>query len=176
MRKVLTAVMAGAATLLIGVGPGLASDPPNYGSTVTCRYKTYEGTAFAGQAKVRKIVVSPPRMFAKSGQQTVGWRFIVSRTYGTEAAKTTYVSPIETAVASTTVAAAFATMSVAVSLPRVENLSWLEYRVTLRLIWYRGNGTVQSKITYPMPTYTMFYNGDPDRGYASCWGIVLWGP
>lgn len=163
-RRALIAASLGLCLTLAGAsGPALAgTTPPNYGSTVMCRYHTNSpGPAFT--AKIRKIIVTPPEMFAKSGQQTVGWRYVVQRTIDEGAYpshQVTYKSPIDKASATTAKAANFETMSVGVALPSVDNLRDVTYQVELKMMWYRANGSVQSTASYLMPTYSVHVKGD----------------
>jgi hypothetical protein len=120
-------------------------------------------------ARLRKITVTPPEMFAKSGQQTVGWRFVVRRTINEgdyPSHQVTYTSPIQTRTATTSEAADFDLQRVAVTLSTsVEDQRDVFYQVVLKLYWYRANGSVQSSTTYLMPDYTVRVKG-PDWQYT----------
>ena len=144
--------------------------PPDYGSTVACKYHTNEDLNWSFTAKFRRIVVAPPQMFATSGRQMVGWRFVVERglaLYYGDVPTTwtvTYTSPTEKRFATTTRAAAFETMRVGVTLPKGdwENRD-VKYEVKLQMFRYGANGSVRSKTSYLMPDYVLYVNGqDPD--------------
>jgi len=158
---ILGLTLAALAVVVSGAPVLAGSVAPNYGSTVTCNYRTNSpGPAF--NANVRKIIVTAPKVFAKSGHQTVGWRFSVWRTIDEgdhPSHKVTYRSPIQRATATTTRAAVFNTKSVGVALPNVEELRNVSYQVVIRMIWYRANGSVQSATSYLMPTYTVHVQG-----------------
>ena len=119
-------VLAGLAAVM-SVSPVTARTPaPDFGSTVQCNYRTKSpGPAFTAR-RFRKFVVTPPQMFALSGQQKVGWRFAVRRTIDEEDfpfPEVTYQSPIQIANATTINAAAFQTMSVGVAVPHERRVS-----------------------------------------------------
>lgn len=175
---ILGLVLAALATV-VGVGPALAgTTSSDYGSTVKCNYRTSSpGPAFT--AGLKRIIVAPPKMFAKSGQQTVGWRFIVRRTIDEgdyPSHHVTYRSPIQTATATTVKAADFESMRVDVALPKnIEDPRNVFYEVVIRMIWYRPDGSVKSTISYLMPDYTVRVRGDgwayTEGGYETCEGV-----
>ena len=181
-RAMLAAWIALALACITSAGTALAGNgSTDYGSTVTCNYRTNSpGPAFT--AKVRKIIVSPPEIFAKSGSQTVGWSFSVQRTIdeGIPSHKVTYRSPTERAKATTSKAAVFPAMSVGVALPTVDSLRDVSYQVVLRMTWYRVDGRVQSTVSYLMPVYTVhvqgngwkYTEGDHDVCEAVQWAAV----
>jgi hypothetical protein len=171
-------VMAALATM-VGIGPALAGTaPPDYGSTVLCKYRTNSpGPAFT--ARLKRINVSPPAMLAKSGQQTVGWRFVVRRTIDEvwrdyPSHHVTYRSPIQKATATTVKAADFDSMGVDVALPTTVDPRDVYYEVVIRMTWYRPDGSVNSAISYLMPDYTVRVRGDgwayTEGGYDTCEG------
>jgi hypothetical protein len=142
--------------------PVTAATPPTsaYGNTVECRYQLPGGV---GNFALKKFVVTPPKLYAKSGTQKVGWRFFVTRTmnWGGGPVKVTYTSPTSKATATTTKTAVFDSKSVEVQLPNIGDLAYqsVSYTVTLKLFWYWPNGGVQSKTTYQMPYMKAIYNG-----------------
>jgi hypothetical protein len=153
--------------------------PPDYGSTVACKYHTNEDTNWSFKAKFRRIVVTPPQMFATSGRQTVGWRFVVERGislyYGDEPTTwtVTYTSPTEKRVATTTRAAAFDSMRVGVTVPKGDwDASDVEYQVKLQMFRYGANGSVHSKTSYLMPTYELYVNGEDWDQESLCLGLA----
>jgi hypothetical protein len=171
------------ATLAVamGVSPAMAGGAAyDYGITVKCNYRTNSpGPAYT--ARLKSIVVTPPEMFAKSGQQTVGWRFAVRRTIDEgdyPSHKVTYQSPIQKAKATTTNAADFQTMSVDVTLPTtVEDQRDVFYQVAVTMLRYRPDGSVKSRTTYLVPQYKLHVRGDgwkyTEAGYDNC-GAVQW--
>jgi hypothetical protein len=153
-RLIPVALLATLAVAAIGVSPVAAATPPtsDYGNTATCRYRA-PGDGPSYNFRIKKIVVTPPQLYAKSGTQKVGWRFVVTRSTssGADPWTVTYRSPTEKASATTSQPASFTTESVDVQIPNVENVTTVRYHVTLKLFWYRANGTVQSQTTYVMP-------------------------
>ena len=111
--------------------------------------------------RLNKFVVAPPVVYGNKSPQTVGWRFVVTRAtnWGGDPWKVTYRSPIQKASATTTQAAAFTSKSVDVAIPNVDNVTSVWYHVTLKLYWYRSNGTVASQTTYLMPWMKWVQNG-----------------
>jgi hypothetical protein len=158
------ALVTFAAATVAFAGPVAAATPPtsDYGNTVECRYRA-PGTGPAYDFLLKKFVVTPPKLFAKSSTQKVGWRFSVTRTlgWGTGPTKVTYTSPIQKASATTSHAAAFTSQSVDVQLPNIGDTPYqsVSYTVTLKLFWYNANGTVQSKTVYQMPYMKWILNG-----------------
>ncbi len=149
-----------------------ATAAPDYGAVVNCRYHTKADTNWAFTTPLRRIAVSPPQVFATRGQQTVGWRFSVSRLIneGDNPEWTvTYTSAIQKRSATTTRAADFTTKRVGVTLPKnVENRRHITYTVTLDMLWYRANGNVRSETSYLMPNYFQILNGE-------LWDKTAWG-
>lgn len=159
-------------------GPAAAATPPtsDYGNTATCKYQA-PGNGPALEWRITKIVVTPPVLHAKSGTQKVGWRFVVTRSKssGADPWKVTYRSPIQQASATTSHAAPFTTKSVEVAIPNVESVAAVEYHVTLKLYWYKANGTVESQTSYLMP-YVISHTGFDDDWDTSCQAGFYQGP
>ena len=159
-------------------GPAAAATPPTseYGNTATCRYRAPgDGPAF--DWRIKKIAVTPPVLYAKSGTQTVGWRFVVTRSmsFGGDPWKVTYTSPIQKASATTSHAAPFTAKSVDVAIPPVENVVSVWYHVTLKLYWYKANGSVQSQASYVMP-YVISHTRFDDDWDTKCTAGFYQGP
>ena len=154
LRTPIAVLLAGVALAAVAGPVAAASSAPmsDYGNTVNCRYSA-SGQGPAYDWRLKSLAVTAPVLYAKSGTQKVGWRFVVTRAkwWGTEPWKVTYRSPIQVRTATTTSAAAFVTEQVDVRLPHVENTRALVYHVTLKLFWYRANGTVLSTTSYLMP-------------------------
>jgi hypothetical protein len=176
----LAAAMALAAIAIVVVPANATTPPPEYGSTLQCRYHG-AGPGPAYNFRLKKFVVSPPEMKANSGTQRVGWRFVVTRSLNNGDApwKTTYRSLIQKASATTTEAAEFTTRSVEVALPHVDNLSDVVYQVTLKMFWYRHDGSVQTQTSFLMTNPVVLLNGqdggDGD-GTDACLGSIRAGP
>jgi hypothetical protein len=179
IRKTGSAAVIALALASIMVGPVAASTPPtsDYGNTVTCRY-TAPGDGPSFNFKLRKFVVTAPVLYAKHGTQTVGWRFVVTRSMNNENGPydQTYKSPVQKASATESSAAAFSTMKVGVNLPDVENLTQVSYHVTLKLFWYRANGSVQSRVSYLMPYMVQWTKFDDGYWDNDCPGGFYQGP
>jgi hypothetical protein len=145
--------------ILGGPAAGSAAAEPaaDYGARVKCRYVITEPSSEIGwtEARLAKLVVSPPNVLAQSGTQTVGWRFIVKRSLSWDEGpwKITYRSPIQRASATTSSAAAFSKMKVDVTVPNVENQSHVYYEVILKVFWYGADGSVQSTAQHEFDQY-----------------------
>src|SRR5688572_15756315 len=75
-----------------------------------CTYRTtFEGGS-SHWWRLRRIDVRPPRMFAISGSQRVGWRFVVQRSQDQGPWQVVYRSPVQKATASVKSRAAFESM------------------------------------------------------------------
>lgn len=175
-----TAVLLALASAAIVTGPVAAASPPtsDYGNTVECRYKA-DGPGPAYDWVLKRLVVTPPVVYAQKSTQTVGWRFVVTRAqwWGTEPWKVTYRSPIQKRTATRTVAAVFDTKSVDVQLPDVVNTRALVYHVTLKLYWFRADGSVKSQTSYLMPWMKWIQNGHYYNDYDDvCQGGFYEGP
>jgi hypothetical protein len=172
IRSTLATVLAVAIGLAISAAPVLSATGDR-GAVVICNYKYLGDDSVYVDGILKRIDVIPPRLYAlNSSTASVGWRFVVERLrqdQGWPAPwKQTYKSPLQTAEASLTTAAAFTTMGVKVKLPVLadpENYTWqdVNYRVTLKLFWYRANGTTQQAVTHQMKHYEYWLVG------ASAW-------
>jgi hypothetical protein len=161
-RLIQSAVVLAFVASVIVAGPVAAATAPtsDYGNTVNCRYRA-SGSGPAYDYVLKRLVVTPPVLYAVKGTQTVGWRFVVTRAewWGSEPWKVTYRSPIQKRTATTTTAAAFTSKDVDVQLPNVENQRALVYQVTLKLYRYRADGSVASTTSYLMPWMKWVQNG-----------------
>ena len=108
-------------------------------------------TCVYSQPNLWFLKIRPPKVFASSGRQTVGWRFIVERQPGTtddvlDWTKTgpyrvTYRSPIARAVATTTTPAPFSWREVEVDVPESsERSNSHRYRISVRMFWFGSDG------------------------------------
>lgn len=182
-RIVILLVVAALAAALGGSASPVAAaaSEHGYGAEARCRYTaTQSGQYGWTEALLKRIVVMPPTVFAKkAGGQQVGWRFIVRRSLDREAGpwKVSYRSRIQKAPATKTSAADFSKMGVEVSVPtNVEDQNDVWYRVTLKIFWYRADGSVDSSTTYLFTQYRMYVDGK-DQGVWSlddyCPGLAL---
>jgi hypothetical protein len=168
-------LLSAAAMAVNPAAPTAASSPaPDYGAVVKCKFRTTESGYWGFTAPMKRIVVSPPQMFATSGRQTVGWRFVVKRLLdegANPAWSVTYMSPIQKRLASSSQAADFDTMRVGVAVPDGFG-GFLEpdvsYTVTLKMFRYRTDGSLKSKTSYLMPNYYQYLDGD-------LWDQPSWG-
>jgi hypothetical protein len=82
-----------------------------------------------------------------STSQVVGWRFIVQRSQDGGPWQRTFRSPIQKALAHQDANASFTRMWVKVNVPpdglSDEFITSYSYRVIVRMIWYRADGTQQ---------------------------------
>ncbi|MEP7380015.1 MAG: hypothetical protein ABI725_10700 [Chloroflexota bacterium] len=170
IRSAVASIVAVAIGLAIGSAPVLAASADR-GALVICNYKYLGDDSIYWGGILKRIDVSPPRLYAlNSSTANVGWRFIVERQRFDQQVspapwKQTYKSTLQTAQASPTVAAPFATMTVKVRLPVLtdpQEYSWNEvyYRVTLKLFWYRADGTTQQAVTHKMKHYENWIDGE----------------
>lgn len=154
LKRFLAALALVLAATSLAAGPVGASPAPYYGVVVNCRYHaTSMGPYGWATARLKRFVVTPPEMFANSGQQQVGWLFLVQRSLNRQNGpwETTYTSPIQKRVATTTQAAPFEPMSVGVTIPTVENRDDIWYHVTVKMFRYRPDGSLKSKVSFLMP-------------------------
>jgi hypothetical protein len=112
---------------------------------IFCRYKALSEGPTSFEGKLNRIVVRPPKMRSISTSQRVGWRFIVQRSKDGGAWKRTFRSPIQKARAYSNTNASFSRMSVKVNVPpdglSDEFIASYSYRVIVKMIWYRPDGT-----------------------------------
>jgi len=121
------------------------------------------------EGKLNRIEVRPPKMKAISGQQQVGWRFMVERLKAstpTPTWKVTYRSSIQRATTSSSRNASFTMRDVEVALPAngAYEETIYEYRVKVSMFWYRANGDVQGTSTHLADWYTMVLHDFPRSG------------
>jgi hypothetical protein len=122
----------------------------------TNRYLGHESRYWGGV--LDRIGATPPTMYALNARTaTVGWRFSVARDlpWNDKGYQRTYLSPLQQAPASTD-PAAFTSMDVGVALP-ARHRGWtydaVSYQITLRLFWYRADGSIQQKVTHTLVHY-----------------------
>jgi hypothetical protein len=173
----LVAALVVSAATLIAASPVSASPAPNnYGSTVTCRYRvTEEGTNGWTEALLRKLVVTPPTIYAKNGPQLVGWRFIVKRSLDRWNTPwvVTYRSPIQKRQATTSTPADFARMRIGVTVPtNVEDQQHVWYRLTLKIFRYAADGSVASNASSRFTDYTVHVAGEAGASDLYCEGLA----
>src|SRR3954468_15203005 len=170
-RLIQSAVVLALAASAFVAGPAAAATPAppasNYNNTVECRYRA-DGTGPAFDWRLKKLAVTAPVLYAKKSHQKVGWRFVVTRSMNSSAGPwdVTYRSPVQKASATTTQAANFGTMSVGVQIPKVDNVVSVWYHVTLKLYWYRTDGSVASRTSYLMPYLEFWQNGEYQHDWA----------
>lgn len=183
IRSTVATIVAIAIGLAVGSAPVLAASGDR-GALVICDYKNLGEDSVYWGGILKRIDVNPPRLYAlNSSTAKVGWRFIVERQRNDQPArpapwKQTYKSPLQTAQASSTTPAPFTTMGVKVKLPVLadpEENRWddVAYRVTLKLFWYRANGSIQQAVTHKMKHYQHWTDGAyswSHKGDYSCLG------
>lgn len=170
--------------VMILVSAPVAAASGDRGALAVCTYRDLSEDSIPRYwgGILTHIDVNPPTMYRlNSSTATAGWRFIVERQRFEKSYtewKETYRSPIQSAVASSNTPAAFTTMSVGVKLPKIldpENYSWNEvyYRISLKLYWYRADGTLQRVVSHQMKHYDNWVHGEygwSDKGDYSCPG------
>jgi hypothetical protein len=149
--------------LAIAAGPGAtgaAAGVIDYGAIANCRYKVTQGGTFGWtEALLKRIVVRPPTLPPMSTMASVGWRFQVLRSLdrGNTPYVVTYKSPIQRAATS----AGFTPMRVNVKVPTdVEDPSHVWYRVRLRMLWYKADGSLFTSSWYTMNDLHLIVAGE----------------
>ena len=146
---------------------------PSYGIKVapSCRYEAKSGGSFGWTtARLRRIRVDPPQIWATRTRQTVGWRFVVRRSIDNAPWTVTYRSPIQKGTAYSDRPASFTKMVVDVKLPAIEDKTDVEYRVVLKMFWYRTDGTTQHKVSDESENYDLYVDGNYEFSDSSCRG------
>jgi hypothetical protein len=178
MRILLSLVTA---TALLALPGAVTATPAYYGSTVRCRYDiTAAGQLGWTEADLTRIRVTPPEMYAQSGTQAVGWGFTVRRSMHNEDGPWRLVrrSQIQMGSATTSSPAAFSPMRTGIRIPAIDEPEFVHYHVVLKLFWFKGDGTVTTKISYAMPFITHRVRNANDgagdnRGGGYCPGRLL---
>jgi hypothetical protein len=154
MRLLISLITVGAAILAVPATAG-ATPAPDYGATVRCHFQvTARNNHQWTEAQLRRIAVTPPQIPAAASTQTVGWRFVVTRSMDKEIGpfRVIYRSPIQKGSATTTGDDGFTTMRADITLPGdPEGDRFVWYRVTLKMYWYNADGSVQNEVVYLMP-------------------------
>ena len=139
----------------------------------SCRYEAIEGGTFGWTtARLRRIRVDPPSMWAMWARQKVGWRFVVQRSVDDAPWTVTYRSPLQKSTAFADRAASFTKMAVDVKLPAVPDKADVAYQVILKLFWYRSDGTTKYKIREQIDDYDAYVDGDYWFTDAPCAGEI----
>jgi hypothetical protein len=140
-----------------------------------CTYRTtFEGSG-SHWWKLRRIDVRPPRVFAISGSQKVGWRFVIQRSEDQGPWQVAYRSPVQKATASVNTRAAFASMGSRVSVPppssQFDNHHFI--RVVVKMIWYRADGSQRGSARHLVDFYREQLDGEvyAGDGEGACQGI-----
>ncbi len=131
-----------------------------------CRYKgnlASPGGSYSYVGKLKYIDVRPPKVRAISGTQQVGWRFIVQRAKGFGTWRTTYTSPIQKKSATAGRNALFTHMGIKVRVPPRSSSPdagpSFNYRVLVKMYWYRPNGTTQGTAKHEVEFYYIVHGG-----------------
>lgn len=115
------------------------------------RYKYYASDGFGWLVR---FYVNPPKMRAVAGNssQTVGWRYMVERKVcgigGCGAWTLRFTSVEMTAVTNDAHNASFSQATASVTVPCGHNCydAGAIYRITVKMIWHRANGSVQGTV------------------------------
>ena len=192
MKRLAMLVSVGAMALFVGVGPALADTAIRHTGKVgphrlidsmqkpgmTCVLAQSESPTNenpgGGWWTLKNISVRPPLMRGTRDYQRVAWRFIVERGFiGTGIPvdpewKVTYRSPRQFGIAHVHVPADFTRMSVGVKVPGPHpGGDGYEYRVKVKMFWYRPNGSVQGKAVHA-PDYHREIPPDDAFIHGSC--------
>jgi len=142
------------------VGAHSLSDTDANGGAKCSYVTTSQGETFHNW-QLRRLDVRPPRMRAISGQQTVGWRFIVDRSTDDEGPwTTTFRSRIQKRTTSTSSNAAFSTMGVKVNVPSTDDFY---YRIRVKMFWFTPKGGHQGTSTHSIDFYRVQNDAGPVR-------------
>ncbi|HUR16567.1 MAG TPA: hypothetical protein VMZ33_04735 [Candidatus Limnocylindrales bacterium] len=170
------ALAAAALPMAAGSVAAGGAQPPDHGAGVRCKYTTDADTNWAFRTPLRRIAVLPPEIYARTARQTVGWRFLVNRLIDegeNPQWQVTYPSSLQRGSATSTQPANFDTLRVGVTVPRnVEDRRNVTYTVTLKMYWFRADGSVASKASILLDDYTQYLNGENWGGDDHCPGIV----
>jgi hypothetical protein len=142
----------------------LVDTSANPGATGKYRYYASDGFGW-----LKRFWVNPPKMRAVAGKtnQTVGWKFIVERKVcgiprcGRWTVR--YTSPEMTAVTDDAHNASFSQATVRVRVPCGHNCedAGAIYRITVKMLWHRPNGSIQGKVKDRIYWYgAQMTNGD----------------
>ena len=156
------------------VGPHSLKDTYSNGGARCTYVKTFESET-SKWWRVSWIKVRPPVMKAISTKQTVGWRFVVQRSEDHGPWETTYRSPIQKATAYSNSAAAFSAMRIKVIVPPPSSQfsNRHHYRVIVKMMWYRADGSQRGSARHLVDFYREKVDGEvfPGEEDGSCQGI-----
>jgi len=163
-KRISIAVVLSALTVTVGVAPAVAAPLQDYGATYSCRYRTIEGSSPA-MGDLRRIVVTPPIMFADEYEQTLGWRLVVRRylrDFATDETKvTTWRSNLRTVVGYPGEQAVLPRIVYAPpALPSPSRWDHSYFIASMRLIWYAQDGTVQRTVLHEFRSAYTYVDGD----------------
>jgi len=146
-------------------GPVAASPmPPSYGSAVKCIMAVTQSTD--GQwteAKLRRVTVFPPVMYATADGNEVGWRFILFRSIEGGPYKRIERSRLQKVVGLATDSADFSPLKARITLPVVAHPEMVKYRVRLVMFHYEADGTIHSRTTFDLPNHFYTFDGRRDH-------------
>jgi hypothetical protein len=188
-RRIVSPILVAVAAIIVSVAPvaaqpvvrdnAAAVDPqvaqPGYGLKVApaCRYEAIEGGTYGWTtARLRRIRVDPPSMWAMRAKQKVGWSFVVQRSVDDAPWTVTYRSPLQKSTAYADRPASFTKMVVDVKLPAVTDKADVAYRVVIKAFWYRSDGTKEYKIRDQIDSYDLYVNGEYAFTEALCAGEI----
>jgi hypothetical protein len=163
-KRISVAIALSVLTVTVGVAPAAAAPLQDYGATYSCRYRTIEGTSPA-MGDLRRIVVTPPIMFADEYEQTLGWRLIVRRylrDFETDETKVTnWKSNLKTVVGYQGEQAVLPRIVYAPpDLPAPSRWDHSYFIATMRLMWYAQDGSVQRTILHEFRSSYTYVDGE----------------
>ena len=163
LARVLALSLIGLALVAVPSAAPAFAGVIDYGAIAKCRYNVTEGGTYGWtEALLKRIVLQPPTVAKVAGTKSVGWRFVVERSLDRAAPPwvVIYRSPRQRANSS----AGFAPMRVAVNVPQEDatphGRSAIWYRVTLKMFWYRADGSVQTKVSHLMNDMRLIVAGE----------------
>jgi hypothetical protein len=143
----------------------------------TCTYTERNGSYY-WQGDLTRISVRPPRMRAATGNQLVGWRFVIQRRswdgdFG--AWKNKYFSPLQWDTTDTTHDASFTWMGTDIDVPTSNPDASPEYlyRVRVKMFWKNSAGDVTGKAVHEVDWYRLVEMDTYPENY-DCRGWQAW--
>jgi hypothetical protein len=185
VRKLLFGVLAALAVLALGAGPALADvdiftkgtvgrhwlrDTPDKPGA-KCTYTSGDAPWLLTTFKVRAPFVFAIDRNEKRNRELVGWRFLID-TYdpnnSSEGAHIFYRSPLQRAWAYDDMPAPFSAMSVTPDVPDND----YQYRLFVKMFWYRPDGSVRGSSVHVLTQYKHVYGASSYVGYGNCAGTL----
>jgi len=136
-----------------------------------CTYTSGDAPWLLTSFRVRAPFVFAIDRNEKRNRELVGWRFLID-TYNpndpNEGAHIFYRSPLQTAWAYDDTPAPFSAMSVTPDVPDND----YQYRLFVKMFWYRADGSVRGSSVHVITQYKHVYDASSYVGYGNCAGTL----